>query len=136
MLNEDMVSFKDLDVDEIERLCAKIIEDHTQVEVFHEASDSWVELPFKKIDFDLIYRWKPRKPFINWSHVKDGFNYLAIDSSCEAYIYKEMPIVNDEFECWVNQDDCYSEADPIRAYYFDSFDIGACDWKDSLIVRP
>ena len=83
-------------------------------------------------EWDWIYSdyrvAQSRKPSINWEHVDKRFNYLAIDRSGEAYLYTEQPFVDNLI--WM------SYGEDVNADIFTSLDMGDCDWKDSLVVRP
>ena len=68
------------------------------------------------------------KPSIDWNHVSEDFQYLAMDADGECYIYTDKPL-----QCerqWTTNLPCSS---PIN---FASFTPGTCDWRDSLIKRP
>ena len=69
------------------------------------------------------------KPSIDWSHVSDKYNYLAIDADGECSLFNSKPKVTS------NRWDDDSEMYCIRADYFTSYSPGNCNWKDSLISR-
>lgn len=76
-----------------------------------------------------IYRIKPTKPSIDWSHVSDEFNYLARDECGLFYLYGNKPKINNSLWCSVDHN-------VISADAFKSLQVGNCHWKDSLVERP
>ena len=68
------------------------------------------------------------KPSIDWSHVSEDFQYLAMDSSGVCYLYSGKPSQGESQ--WV--------PDMLRTSTgsFASFISGTCDWRDSLVKRP
>ena len=68
------------------------------------------------------------KPSIDWSHVSEDFQYLAMDSGGLHHLFAEKPepIAVE----WT------THALYIYAEHFASFVPGTCDWKDSLVERP
>ena len=68
------------------------------------------------------------KPSIDWSHVSENFQYLAMDEDGSHHLFAEKPepIVLE----WA------ADALYIQAEHFASFTPGTCDWKDSLVERP
>ena len=68
------------------------------------------------------------KPSIDWSHVSEDFQYLAMDENGKHCLFAEKPepIVLE----WA------ADALYINAKHFASFIPGTCDWKDSLVKRP
>ena len=72
------------------------------------------------------------KPSIEWSHVSECFQYLAMDADGECYLYTDKPLQG-ERQCerqWV------SSMRLTPANHFASFVPGTCNWKDSLVKRP
>ena len=68
------------------------------------------------------------KPSIDWSHVSEDFQYLAMDSSGVCYLYSGKPSQGEGQ--WVTNMLC------TPANRFASFIPGTCDWRDSLVKRP
>ena len=68
------------------------------------------------------------KPSIDWSHVSENFQYLAMDADGEFYLYPDKP-QQGELQ-WVSRQRLAA------ATHFASFVPGTCDWKDSLVKRP
>ena len=68
------------------------------------------------------------KPSIDWDHVSENFQYLAMDEDGSHHLFAEKPepIVLE----WA------ADALYIHAEHFASFSAGTCDWKDSLVERP
>ena len=68
------------------------------------------------------------KPSIDWSHVSEDFQYLAMDSGGLHHLFAEKPepIVVE----WT------THALYIYAEHFASLIPGTCDWRDSLVKRP
>ena len=68
------------------------------------------------------------KPSIDWSHVSEDFQYLAMDEGGLHHLFSEKPepVVLE----WA------ANGRYIHAEYFASFIHGTCDWKDSLVKRP
>ena len=69
------------------------------------------------------------KPSIDWSHVNEDFQWLAMDDDGECYIYSGKPSRGGQQQ-WV------SNLRLTVADHFASFTPGTCDWKDSLVKRP
>ena len=68
------------------------------------------------------------KPSIDWSHVSEDFQYLAMDEGGLHHLFSEKPepVVLE----WA------ANGRYIHAEYFASFTPGTCDWRDSLVKRP
>ena len=68
------------------------------------------------------------KPSIDWSHVSENFQYLAMDGRGLHHLFVEKPErISAE---WI------THALYIYADHFASFTPGTCDWEDSLVKRP
>ena len=99
--------------------------------------DRWITikeftLKVSKLDDELLseHRIKPTKPSIDWSHVSDGFNYLAKDKEGLVYLYKNKPSIT-EYDWWF-----VDGGEFVNASAFKSLKVGNCDWTDSLVKRP
>ena len=68
------------------------------------------------------------KPSIDWGHVSEEFQYLAMDADGECYIYSDKPRQGERQ--WI------SSLRLAFATHFASFVPGTCDWTDSLVKRP
>ena len=68
------------------------------------------------------------KPSIDWSHVSENFQWLAMDMRGRHHLFVEKPErISAE---WI------THALYIYADHFASFTPGTCDWTDSLVKRP
>ena len=68
------------------------------------------------------------KPSIDWDHVSENFQYLAMDSGGLHHLFAEKP---DPIAVeWT------THALYIYAEHFASFSAGTCHWRDSLVKRP
>ena len=71
---------------------------------------------------------KTTKPSIDWSHVSEDFQYLAMDEGGLHHLFAEKP---DPIAVeWT------THALYIYAEHFASFSAGTCHWRDSLVKRP
>ena len=68
------------------------------------------------------------KPSIEWSHVSEDFQYLAMDEDGEFYLYTDKP--TQASQQWV------TNLTYTPATHFASYTPGTCDWQDSLVERP
>ena len=68
------------------------------------------------------------KPSIDWNHVNEVFQYLAMDADGESYLYTDKP-QQGEWQ-WM------SSLRLAVADHFTSFTPGTCDWRGSLVKRP
>ena len=68
------------------------------------------------------------KPSIDWSHVREDFQYLAMDEDGEFYLYSDKPTPCSQQ--WI------TNLSYAPATHFASFTPGTCDWRDSLVKRP
>ena len=68
------------------------------------------------------------KPSIDWSHVNEDFQYLAMDADGKFHIYTDKPLQGNQR--WTTNLPC------TLAIHFASFVPGTCDWQDSLVKRP
>lgn len=68
------------------------------------------------------------KPSINWSHIREDFKYLAMDSDGRYHLYTDKPLQGERQ--WTTNLLC------TPAIHFASFVPGTCNWKDSLVKRP
>ena len=68
------------------------------------------------------------KPSIDWNHVSEDFQWLAMDEVGLHHLFAEKPrLITSE---WAT-DGLYTYAE-----HFASFIHGTCNWKDSLVKRP
>ena len=68
------------------------------------------------------------KPSIDWSHVSEDFQYLAMDSGGLHHLFAEKPEpIAVEWTTYALY---------IYAEHFASFTPGTCNWRDSLVKRP
>lgn len=70
---------------------------------------------------------KVTKPSIDWSHVSEEFQYLAMDENGRHHLFAVKPTLTASE--WTMRA-LYTEAG-----HFASFIPGTCDWKDSLVER-
>lgn len=75
------------------------------------------------------YRIAPRKPSINWDHVSDKINWIAVNINKKGFGYNKKPVCGQV--SWHTICRFWYGLEP-----FSSFDPGNCDWKDSLVKRP
>ena len=68
------------------------------------------------------------KPSIDWNHVSEDFQYLAMDSGGLHHLFAEKPEPTDV--------EWQTHARYIYAGHFASLIHGTCNWKDSLVKRP
>ena len=68
------------------------------------------------------------KPSIDWDHVSEEFQYLAMDENGRHHLFAEKPTLS---SAWWTTYALY-----IYAEHFASFTPGTCDWRDSLVKRP
>ena len=68
------------------------------------------------------------KPSIDWSHVSEDFQWLAMDESGLHHLFAEGP--EPIAVAWT------THALYIYAEHFASFSAGTCHWRDSLVKRP
>ena len=68
------------------------------------------------------------KPSIDWSHVSEVFQYLAMDEDGHHYLFVEEPEPG--------EGEWTTHVPYICAEHFASFVPGTCNWKDSLVKRP
>lgn len=81
-----------------------------------------------------IYRIKPAtKPSINWDHVNENYNYLAVDNVNGACLFNKKPMRAPGYSIWIGN--AKDEVSPTEATGFKSFNPGTVDWKDSLLSR-
>ena len=71
------------------------------------------------------------KPSIDWSHVNEEFQYLAMDKDGLHRLFAEEPVKGDVEWTAPAPYELY-----ILAEHFTSFTPGTCDWRDSLVKRP
>ena len=93
------------------------------------------KMPEYMVDPRMAYRLAPpplTKPSIDWSAIKPDWKWLARDESGKAYLYRKEPEMLDV--AWYYSSDDYSFA--TGANHLSSCDLGTCDWKDSLVMRP
>ena len=67
------------------------------------------------------------KPSIDWSHVSEDFQYLAMDSGGLHHLFAEKPEPTDV--------EWGTHARYIYAGHFASLIHGTCNWRDSLVKR-
>jgi hypothetical protein len=81
------------------------------------------------------------KPSIDWTHIAEGWNWLARDADGLGFLYTEKPQVFTT--CWMGEGKEYARTH--TSYRFGTCDWrnslisyrpGTCDWRESLICRP
>ena len=75
----------------------------------------------------VCYGIAPQMPQINWDHVSDMWDWLAMDDNGLYWLYKNKPCFSDKY--W--EDGCSY----ISARNFASFKKGTASAKDSLVWR-
>ena len=68
------------------------------------------------------------KPSIDWSHVSEEFQYLAMDADGRCWLWVTKPAPFQEQWC--------GDSLAVKAENFSSSIPGTCDWRDSLVKRP
>ena len=68
------------------------------------------------------------KPSIDWGHVSEDFQYLAMDESGLHHLFTEDPLLG--------SNEWTTHSLYIYAEHFTSFKAGTCHWRDSLVERP
>ena len=71
------------------------------------------------------------KPSIDWSHVNEEFQYLAMNKDGMHLLFAEEPTKGDVEWTAPAPYELY-----LLAEHFTSFTPGTCDWRDSLVKRP
>ena len=71
------------------------------------------------------------KPSIDWDHVSEEFQYLAMNKEGLHLLFAEEPTRGDVEWTAPAPYELY-----ILAEHFTSFVPGTCNWKDSLVKRP
>jgi len=92
----------------------------------------WAHVMGPQWDNSNTYRARPApvltKPSIDWSHVADGWNWLAVDGDGGVWLYDGRP--DFAFGKWL------ASGAIVSAEAFAYCRPGTCDWRDSLICRP
>ena len=70
------------------------------------------------------------KPSIDWSHVNEEFQYLAMNKDGMHLLFAEEPTKGDVEWTAPAPYELY-----LLAEHFTSFTPGTCDWRDSLVKR-
>lgn len=79
------------------------------------------------------YRVKEDKLSIDWSHVNDRYNWMAMDEDGTVGLYSSTPKIKSSANCWY----AASSYPSCTADVFKSLVIPVgIDWKKSLICRP
>lgn len=72
------------------------------------------------------------KPSIDWSQVKEEYQWLAADANEYAYAFKGEPEPElDDSGYWRSGGRAYFSVNGLVSY-----SRGICNWKDSLVKRP
>lgn len=102
----------------------------------HYLENDWRKCISPNFNWEVFnYRVKPEvieKPSINWDHVSDKFNYLALDKKGDvesAWFYVHKPFW--EYGWNSTPGDTVAEAT-----FFKSLNPGNCEPQDSLICCP
>lgn len=101
-----------------------------EAECYGRSTSKWRPCGSNIIITGGVYRIKPSKPSIDWSHVDPRLKWLARDADGQTYLYEDMPELVaacfDGSDCdWVYVNDVFASYKP-----------GTCDWRDSLVKRP
>jgi hypothetical protein len=94
----------------------------------------WVEIFDPCWEVIVTYRVKSvplTKPSINWAHVAPQYKWLAQDEDGRAWLYADVAPSYDVYSKYWS-----SPLEMVRAIAFSSFQLGTCNWKDSLVERP
>lgn len=114
----------------------KVLSEGHTVEYKYENGENWITVEaftfyINALDDALlnVYRIKPTKPSIDWSHVHPRYKYLARDDYGGIYLYEEEPYkLSRQWES--------RRGDACRTDNLSSVKAGDCDWQDSLVKRP
>lgn len=113
----------------------KALSEGYEVECLSWVSGNWetiVRLNLELVDLDeklgTQYRAKMTKPSINWSQVREDYNYLVRNSDGQALLYQSKPDLY-EYMWYTHLGECSS------ASSYKSYKPGTCDWKESLVER-
>lgn len=107
--------------------------DGEEIEFRHDTADYWARISLDGGDVSwswsaFRYRIAPQKPSINWDHVSDEYNWLAVDKDGNAYLFTSKPEL-----CAPIWTTGYGRA---RANAHTSFKPGKVPWEESLVMRP
>lgn len=105
-----------------------------KIEMGDGSVDHWIPVEHPMWNWgSMDYRISSKqstKPYINWEHVSDEYNWLARDLNGNAYLYSTKPQQRHN-KGWYPDDGYTANAD-----FFSSYVAGDCDWKYSLVERP
>lgn len=80
------------------------------------------------IPFDSIYRTRPRQLVIPWGHIKEEYQWAAMNESGRVLFFRGEPLCRSNDGVWENGSDwCMS---PL------AINTTGIDWRESLTARP
>lgn len=85
---------------------------------------NWAEYEYE------IFNEPKTKSYINWDHVGQKYNYMAMDQNGEMHLFASKPTKGRIG--WYTEHSAEPIGDPEQ---FQSFVKGNCDWVDSLVCR-
>jgi hypothetical protein len=98
-----------------------------------EEGCTWAEYDGCEFRHDQAYRLAPEpvtRDSVDWSHVAEGWSYMARNEDGVAFLYVEKPEVREHQWAMLVSGKC--RTDDVLA----SYKRGTVPWDQSLIVRP
>lgn len=68
-------------------------------------------------------------PSINWDHLTDKYNFIAVDADRRGWAFEKYPLRTDMY--WYPQDN----SSCVELKHFTSFTAGNCPWENSVVER-
>lgn len=125
--NQEKKAFRDMTPDEMGAIASSIIAG--DIEYWSSFSQKWMTpgRAMGGLDFEAVYRTRPRQLVIPWEHIKPEYKWAAMDEyEGNVYFYKVEPkLGREEWSGGV-----VGKASAIN------IDTTGIDWRESLTARP
>lgn len=124
--NHEKKAFRDMTPEERSAIVeAKIL---GNAERIFEGDSDWDISDKENLNFNGIYRTRPRQLVIPWEVIKPEYKWAAMDSDCSLFVYDVEP--NLSTHDWVRNGGLPECIDALN------INTTGIDWRESLVQRP
>jgi len=120
--NHEKKPFRDMTPEERSAIVEAKLQDNADFLL----GSTWEKSDLIRIDFDRVYRTRPRQLVIPWEHIKPEYKWAAMDDDGSVYVYKTEPEIR--LGSWSGGFAASASALNINTT--------GIDWRESLTARP
>lgn len=124
--NHEKKAFRDMTPEQMGAIASSIIAG--EIEYWSSFSQKWMTpgRAMGGLDFEAVYRTRPRQLVIPWEHIKPEYKWAAMDADGSVYFHK----INPEISPLGWNSGVIVSASALN------IDTAGIDWRESLTDRP